>query len=348
MPKIFTMPAEAWPLLRRQAGLLSVDQCEDLGVGREVRRRLVRQQQWASPARGVYDSDPIPLRERVRDDWFSHAARWRTWLALLVHGPDTVATGCCALVLHGVSGLPRDFPLEVARPDRSPRRTRHGVAVIDYPRFSTSSISGRGVARLDHAAAQALPKLPRENALAVLDCLARNHRFDQNRLTELHELVRRRRGAARLHDLFGQVDPRAESPAESFARLSCQDNGVPPDDLQVRFTRDGVVVARVDMAWRLPDGRWLVVEIDGVGPHSTAQALVRDAPRQNQLLASGQVLMLRFKPQDNRQPGGVGAQIATVLEAHGWRPGNYAEAGAPISLSRSDASGASGASGATQ
>lgn len=334
MTKIFQIPSSALPLIRRQAGLLSTDQCEELGIGREIRRRMIRQLHWSSPARAVLDTNPEPLHSRTRDDWFEHAARWRTWLALLVHCSDAIATGCCALVLHGVSGLPRDFPLEVARPDRSPRRTRYGVAVVRYPPFPTVTIGGRTVAQISHAAAQALPKLPRHNALAVLDDLARRHRFDTARLAELHELIiRRRRGSVRLHDLFGLVDERSESPAESFARLSCHDNGVPPDDLQVRFIRGGVVIARVDMGWCLPDGRWLVVEIDGVGPHSTPQALVQDAPRQNQLLASGQVIMLRFKPQDNEQPGGIGAKVATVLATHGWRPCRYTAVGGRVELS---------------
>lgn len=332
MPKTFEIPRAAEPLLRRQAGLLSTLQCEELGIGRETRRRLVRHQRWTSPARTVYDTDPVPLEHRVRDDLFAHAARWRTWFALLVHGPDTIATGACALVLHGVSGLPRGFPLEVARADRSPRLRRHGVAVVDYLPFPTVSIDDRQVARIDHAAAQAIVKLPRQNVLAVLDDLSRRHRFGPVELAALHDLVRRRHGAARLHELFGLVVTRSESPAESSARLSCHDNGVPPDDIQALIVIDGKAVARVDFIWRLPDGRWLVVEIDGVGPHSTPQALVRDAPRQNQLLASGQVIMLRFKPADNDRPGGVGAQIARVLAAHGWTPGRYPDAGSRIEL----------------
>ncbi|WP_051433012.1 type IV toxin-antitoxin system AbiEi family antitoxin domain-containing protein [Promicromonospora kroppenstedtii] len=303
MPKTYVIPSAAELVSRRQAGLLSTAQCEQLGIGREARRRLVRQVRWTSPARGVYDTDPVPLASRVRDNWFEHAARWRTWFALLLHGPDAVATGCCALVLHGVAGLPRDFPLEVARKDRSPRRTKHGAAVVAYAEFPTDLIEERAIARIDHAAAQALPRLPRQNALAAL-----------------HDLVRRRHGAAQLHALFPLVDGRSESPAESFARLSCHDNGVPPDDLQVRVVRGGKVVARVDFAWRLPDGRWLVVEIDGLGPHSTQQALVRDAPRQNLLTASGRVIVLRFKPSDNDRPGGVGSRIAKVLRKHGWTP----------------------------
>jgi hypothetical protein len=170
----------------------------------------------------------------------------------------------------------------------------------------------------------------------VLDDLARWHEFTPTRLAELHDLVRRRHGAAQLHELFGFVVTRSDSPAESFARLSFIDNGVPPDDIQVRFTVDGAVVARVDFAWRLPDGRWLVVEIDGVGPHSTPQALVRDAPRQNQLLASGRVIMLRFKPKDNDKPGGIGAQTAKVLAAHRWEPGQYRGMGDLVDLGRQE------------
>jgi hypothetical protein len=296
---------------------------------------MVRHRRWTSPARSVYDTDPVPLPSRVRDDWFDHSARWRTWFALLVHGPDTIATGGCALVLHGVSGLPRDFPLEVARQDGSPRHRRHGVAVVDYRPFPTLSINDRLVARIDHAAAQAIVKLPRQNALAVLDDLARRHGFGPIELSALHDLARRRHGAARLHELFDLVVTRSESPAESFARLSCHDNGVPPDDIQALIVMDAKAVARVDFIWRLPDGRWLVVEIDGVGPHSSPQALVRDAPRQNRLLSSGQVIMLRFAPADNDKPGGVGAEIAKVLAAHQWQPGQYTGQGARITLTRS-------------
>jgi hypothetical protein len=189
MPKTFQIPRAAEPILRRQADLLSTLQCEELGIGREVRRRLVRQLRWTSPARSVYDTDPVPLDSRVRDDWFDHAAKWRT---------------CTS------SGK-----------------------FLDSPATPCSTSAQQPV------------------AMASGPCTSRAN-----------------------HELFGLVKGGSESPAESSARLSCHDNGVPPDDIQVRFTVNCVVVARADMAWLLPDGRWLVVEIDGIGPHSPPQALV--------------------------------------------------------------------------
>jgi hypothetical protein len=331
MRKPFTVPASAERTLHRQQGLLTNRQCDEFGITRQTRNRLVNQGRWRRPVRGVYDTNPVPLEARIRDDWFTHAERWRTWLALLSHGDGAIAVGAGALVLHDVQGLPRDFLPEIAMPAGSWRSSRFGT-VRQYRAFPTIRIGDRDVARIDHALAQALPGLPRENILAVLDDVARRLAMTPARLAAVHDLLRGRRGAARVHDLFPLVDKRSESPAESSVRLSCIDHGVPPDDIQVRITMGGKVVARVDFIWRLPDGRWVVVEIDGVGPHSTPQALVRDAPRQNQLQASGQVILLRYKPKDNDKPGGIGRQVARVLKKHGWRPSQYTTAGAPVDL----------------
>ena len=332
MRKTFQIPIAAEHTLYRQQGLLTSRQCDELGITRQTRCRLVKQDRWRRPVRGVYDTDPVPLEARVRDDWFAHVARWRTWLALLSHGPKAIAVGIGALVMHDVQGLPREFRAEVAMPHGSPRTNRAGT-VRQYSGFPTMRIGDREVATLEHALAQALLRLPRQNALAVLDDAARRLGMTPARLAAVHDLLRGRPGAAHVHDLFPHIDQRTESPAESFTRFSLIENGVPPDDIQARIMTDGKIVARVDFIWRLPDGRWLVVEIDGIGPHSTQHALVRDAPRQNELLASGQVIMLRFKPKDNDKPGGIGRQVAKVLAKHGWRPGQYVAKGAVVELS---------------
>jgi hypothetical protein len=339
MPKTFEIPSAAKHTLYQQQGLLTSRQCDEFGITRQTRCRLVKQDRWRRPVRGVYDTDSVPVEARVRDDWFTHAALWRTWLALLSHGPKAMAVGVSALVMHGVQGLPFEFQAEVAMPHGSPRAGRADRAdlagtVRQYREFPTIQIGDRKVATLEHALAQGLLRLPRQNVLAVLDDVARRLAMTPTRLAAVHDLLRGRPGAAHAHALFPLIDRRAESPAESATRLSLIDNGVPPDDIQVRIKVNGTIVARVDFIWRLPDGRWLVVEVDGVGPHSTQQALVRDAPRQNQLVASDRVVLLRFKPKDNDRTGGIGKQVAKVLAKHGWRPGRYMSQGAVVELGR--------------
>ena len=84
-----------------------------------------------------------------------------------------------------------------------------------------------------------------------------------------------------------------------------------------------------------------MVEIDGVGPHSTHEALVKDAPRQNRLLATDRIVLLRFKPRDNDQPGGIGAVVAARIaelgglsrtQRHPDRQRHHSPPAAPIPL----------------
>ena len=71
------------------------------------------------------------------------------------------------------------------------------------------------------------------------------------------------------------------------------------DELQVEIrTATGGFVGRGDLGWRLRHGRWLIAEIDGREFHESPQAVLRDRSRQNALLATGQVQLLRFTSTD--------------------------------------------------
>jgi hypothetical protein len=112
-------------------------------------------------------------------------------------------------------------------------------------------------------------------------------------------MVERRRGAASVRDVWDLVDPRAESPLETFARLDCIAAGLPPDDLQVVVrAADGTFRGRADLGGRRRDGGGVLGEIDGRGGHEAPEALLRDRRRQNALLATGRVRLLRFTAAD--------------------------------------------------
>lgn len=61
MPKTFEIPAAAKQTLYQQQGLLTSRQCDEFGITRQTRCRLVEQGRWRRPVRGVYDTDPVPV-----------------------------------------------------------------------------------------------------------------------------------------------------------------------------------------------------------------------------------------------------------------------------------------------
>lgn len=218
------------------------------------------------------------------------------WTTLLAYGPDAVAVGRSALVLHGVEGLPGTLSPEVALPRASNRRDRGRLAVRQFDHgMRTVRIAGRRVATLEWALAQAVPELGRRHALAVVDSALHQRLLTRRRLEWAHDLARGRRGVASRHDIFELADGRAESALESFARLDLVDGGIPPDTLQLPLLdADGRRRARGDLAWRLPRGRHLVVETDGAEYHSAPEAVRADHRRQNRIVSSGKVDLLRF------------------------------------------------------
>lgn len=299
-------------LARTQHGLVSAVQCTVAGVGANRRAALLRAGTWTRPTQGVYDTNPGCAHE-VPD-----ARRRAAWLGVLALGDDAAAVGACALALHGVAGLPRSLVPEVALTSGRRGRSRDGILVRRYEAPHVMVGDAR-VAPLPVALAQALCVLPRRHVVAVLDDVVRRELLDDADVQALVAALAGRRGCRRVRLWSELVDPRAESPLESLARLACVDGGVPPDELQ-RVVRDphGRHVARGDLGWRLPEDRWLIAEIDGREFHDTPDALLADRRRQNALVATRGVDVLRFAAEDVRR-GTVAPTVRRVLGAR-WRP----------------------------
>lgn len=308
---------------------MSTTQCEREGVTRDRRAALRRAGALVPVVRGVHDvaaaggqvGDRVPggtgaphLVGREPD----HLRRRAAWTALLALGPErAVAVGCCALALLGVQGLPASIRPEASLPSSDGRRLRtgepaRGAATRAFRTGAVHHVSGARVVSPELALAQAVCELDREHAVAVLDSALQRGLLAESDLHRVRALARGRRGAARLADWWHLVDGRAQSPLETRARLQCVDAGIPPHDVQVPVRdRTGRVVARGDLGWIRPDGRLLVVEIDGAGPHSTPAALYEDRRRQNAVVGTGAVL-LRFTAADVR----TGHVVASTVRRH--------------------------------
>ncbi len=314
MPRLLPpVPDALRALAARQEGLLSVRQCGDHGVTRQQVAARARRREWAPAARGVYDTGSAA----PGGDPYDHRRRRAALLGLLAY-PAAVATGSCALVLRGVAGTPTDLRPEVTLPDGTSREPRGPVTVRRLPLSRWDLVDGFACATTGDALRQAVPGLDRRQALAVMDSALHRGLVTPAALAAAHDAARGHRGVARTHPLWALADGRAESPAESWARLSCHDHGVPPDVLQLPVVLGGRTVARVDLAWLLPDGGVLVVEIDGAEVHSTPDAVVGDRRRQN-LIDSRRTVVRRFSGTDAWH-GVVGPHVARELRAAGWRP----------------------------
>lgn len=315
--------------------LISTDRLAELGLPRQRVLDRVRQGSLVRVATGVYDCEVTPPQARTiawarAQRWpepgtvVDHLRRRAVHAALLERGPAAVAVGLASLTLHGVRGIPQTFDPGVCWPTRAPRTPSSGSRVRRLRHLEvTTTTGGVRLSPLPDALAQGVLELTRRPggrayAVAILDDVRSRGLLDDVGARRACTLLRNRPGAVLAREWWALSDPGSQSPAETWARLSCLDLGIPPDRLQLEVrTADGVLIARVDLAWLLPDGRYLLVEIDGEDVHSTPAAVVRDRSRQNDLAAVGPIL--RFTGADAWH-GRVASTVRSHLEATGWLP----------------------------
>lgn len=313
MPRPLPPPPTLLALAGRQHGLVTTAQCRAAGMSRDRVARATATAGWARITRGVYDTDPTPVRSRPLD----HRRRRSAWAAMLAFGPRSISVGTCALALLGVAGLPSRLQPQAALPGGRAALSRDGIELRMFDDgMSVQVVEGRFVATPEWALAQAVPELERRNAVAVMDSALHQGLVTPQELDRAHDKARGRRGVARTHAWWDMADGRAESPLETFARLDCADGGVPPDRLQVVLRDDaGRIVARGDLGWSLGAGRWLIAEMDGAEFHDTPEAVFADRSRQNLLVASGRVVVLRFTARDVAAPGTIAREVRAALRA---------------------------------
>jgi hypothetical protein len=104
------------------------------------------------------------------------------------------------------------------------------------------------------------------------------------------------------------VDPRSESPPESWVRVACALAGLPAPHPQFDVVDAGVWLGRVDLAW--PEQK-LIVEYEGAY-HFDGVQIARDDVRIARLVAAGWTV-IRLAAHDLRDMDGVVRRIADAL-----------------------------------
>ena len=263
-------------LLARQAGLARRSQLRELGVGRQAVANQVAAGRWRLVAPEVVSVD----NGRLDDEQL-------LWRAVL-HAPIGWASGRSALAFRGLVGYPpRDVHLLTPRRSRPlplPGVVVHVSARLPEPAPQLGSgppVTTVARATVDAVAWERWPRAAAGLALAVV----------QQRLARPEEIgvelavAGRVRHRAVLREALGLSAEGADSVAELDVLRLVRRAGLPEPARQVAN-----LGRRHDLALQLPDGRTLVIEVDGPY-HDVPEKRRADAEHDAALAAEGVVVL---------------------------------------------------------
>ncbi|OBI83004.1 DUF559 domain-containing protein [Mycobacterium sp. E740] len=257
---------------------------EAVAAGRVSRHELKR---WYRPVfRGVYAPNGVELSIRDR----AIAA----WLASRRRG---VIAGVAASALHGAPWVDPSQPIELvdvrirAQPGLIPR----GDFITDD---EITTIGGLPVTSRVRTAFDMGRRLHRTEALARLDALMWNQRYDVDQVAQLGRRHPHATGLARLYELLPLVDGGAASIPESRVRLWLHDAGLPRPETQIPVIVGYRPEAWLDMGWREYK---VAVEYDGDHHRKNRRQYVKDIGRLRMLESLGWIVVrviAEDKPRD--------------------------------------------------
>ncbi|MGH3455332.1 MAG: hypothetical protein ACRDP2_13000 [Nocardioidaceae bacterium] len=247
-----------------------------LGLSRYRIRTLLREHQVRQLFRGVLVDSRVP---DTRD--------LRCFGLALVLPPHGVICHCSAAWAMGIDAFqPKDRFLLTPQcmvPHGTSRSRYPGVQCIQgyLPDSDVMVTNGLRLTVPSRTTVDLMRTLRRPYALSVADAMVRAE------LVTIAELARRIRrlkhfpGIVRARDLLRLIDPRAESPGESWLRLRLVDAGFPfPRPQYEVIDHRGRVIARIDLAY--PEIK-LAMEYDGAAYHSHEEDQSHDEERRGLL-----------------------------------------------------------------
>lgn len=274
--------------------MLSQRQLTELAVSRSAVRRHLRVGRWAQRTSHVFSitTGPLSLDQRL-------------WMSVLHAGPTALVGGLSAGAVHGLRNWHRD-EITVLVDDELSFDPVHGVRFFRSRRPLAAWRSPRilPVCRLEPAILLFAAYEPhRRTGLGAVAAVC------QQRLTVVDELrcwaeqMQPLRRARQLRALFDDLDGGAQSLAEVDLRRLCRRFGIAlPVSQRARRDRSGKR-RYTDAEWLLPDGRTLVLEVDG-GFHDDVMQAAADRRRQRQLSTPDRMVIsctayeLRYHPED--------------------------------------------------
>jgi hypothetical protein len=280
-------------LAAAQEGVLARRQLRVLGLNRHHVRRQVDARRWVERTPTVISTTTGP------PTW-----RQRVWTAVLHAGGSALVGGLTALEWHGLTNWHRDEVL-VLVDDQLIFDDVEGVRYFRTrrPLADFRSTHRLPLARVEPAALlfAAYDRSPR-TAQGLIAAVVQQRLTTPERMTFELETLRPLRRAKLFRSAIGDIAGGAQSLAELDVGRLCKRYGLPRPRRQVR-RRDATGQVRfTDCEWTLPDGRTLILEVDGAF-HMDVDHWENDLARQRRLSARTTVLIrctareLRTRPE---------------------------------------------------
>jgi hypothetical protein len=272
---------------------------DTLACGRITRARL----RWNY--RAIFPDVYLP-KELVPSLWLRTEGAW------LWSGRNGVITGRAAAAMHGALWVPTDTPIEMIwRCGRPPPGILVRNERIDADDITL--IGGIPVASPERTAFDLARHLPRDQAVAHLDALARATGITAPHVLLLADRYPRARGLPRARIALPLMDGGAQSPKETWLRLVLIDDGLPPPRTQVMVT-DGVNRAFIDMAYDEPK---VGFDYEGIHHSEDRGQYVHDIGRA-ELIDSQGWIDIRVVAEHSRRF--ILHRAHTAFDRRGWKP----------------------------
>lgn len=223
----------------------------------------------------------------------------------LLRRRDEVATGLTAASLHGLpfvgrpSGTVRlSLPREVGERPRTDRPRSW------LPDDDVADLQGVRVTTLARTVVDVARTRPFAFAVVTADA-ALTRGCTREEMLEVVERCRRWPGARSARRVITFADARSESALESLGRARCDEQGLPPPELQVDLGDESTVV-RVDKYWK---EHRTVAEADGLAKYTSLEDLRAEKLREDRLRDRGEQVVRYVWDEALRRPELVAARI---------------------------------------
>jgi hypothetical protein len=299
------MADDAWrALAARQGGLLTRAQLPGLGIDRWYARRRISSERWIERSPNVIGTTTGELTRTQL-----------MWLGVLHAGDDAMVGDLTAAELAGLKNWDRE-QVTILVPHSSNLVSPCKEIVFVETRRSLAPLRRSDLdlptCRIEPAVLHfAAYKRSFRTAQGVLAAVVQQRLTTAGALNSWVDKLRPLRWADRFRQILVEIDGGAQSVAELDVRRMCRGFGLAAPTRQTKRRDSSGRVRYTDCEWPLPDGRILVLEVDGAF-HMDVEHWEDDLARQRGLTDPGRIVVRCTARELRDEPAAVARDLRNL------------------------------------